>query len=337
MKAYLETEGSIVRLESEHLSVFSNATAEKPGGELLTEIPLFDLDEVVVDETVHISAPALTALLKRGIPVHFIDFKGSINGSSLPAPAAEAACRLLQYQRAMDSCRFVIQTARNLIEAKIYNQRRILQRLNTGHSQPIDETLARMDNLLLTLYATHDLQQILGCEGASTAAYFGAWQLFLPARFPFVQRSARPPRNPVNACISYAASLVYHELVTTLHIRGLDPGLGTLHRTENGRWSLALDLMEPFRPCVAEALAMRLFKLGMFDDADFQPHNGGIYLSRDGRRKFIREYEFRMQRTFFSEHYNHRTTMRQVLRDEATAYKACLSPDGAEFKPFHMN
>ena len=129
MKAYLETEGSIVRLESEHLSVFSNASAERPGRELLVEIPLFDLEEVVIDETVHITPPALTALLKRGIPVHYLDFKGSVIGSWLPTPTADAGSRMLQYQRTMDAGGFVMQTARNLIEAKIYNQRRILQRL----------------------------------------------------------------------------------------------------------------------------------------------------------------------------------------------------------------
>ena len=141
----------------------------------------------------------------------------------------------------------------------------------------------------------------------------------------------------MNACVSYAASLVYHELMTALHVKGLDPGLGNLHRTENGRWALALDIMEPFRPCVVEALTMRLFKLGMFDDPDFEARNGGVYLSRDGRRKFIKEYEFRMQRVFYSEHHGHRTTMRQIVRDEAESFKACLTEGGPDFKPFHMN
>ena len=134
MKAYLETRDSIVRLESEHLTVRSGQTTGKAKGELLLEIPLLDLEEVIVDETVHMSTPALTALLKRQIPVHFLDFKGGLTGSWLPATRSEGETRLLQYQRTIDTCGFAFSTARSLIEAKLYNQRRMLQRLESHRS-----------------------------------------------------------------------------------------------------------------------------------------------------------------------------------------------------------
>ena len=105
---------------------------------------------------------------------------------------------------------------------------------------------------------------------------------FLPAEFPFERRSHRPPHNAVNACLSFAYTLLYHDVVSALHARGLDPGLGLLHATENGRWSLALDLMEPFRPALADALTLRMMSHQMLSPADFQARDGGILSGRSG-------------------------------------------------------
>jgi hypothetical protein len=96
-----------------------------------------------------------------------------------------------------------------------------------------------------------DLASLRRHEGTSAAVFFAGWAKFLPVEFPFGQRSTRPPGNPVNACLSYLSAIVYGELLTHCAVRGLDPALGCLHESEDGRWSLPLDLMEPFRPALA--------------------------------------------------------------------------------------
>ena len=173
-------------------------------------------------------------------------------------------------------------------------------------------------------------------EGASTALYFRLWASFLPAAFPFEHRSARPPHNPVNACVSFGATLVYQELRAALHLAGLDAALGFFHQPQDDRYSLALDLMEPFRPAVAEALTLRLFNLGLLQAGHFEPSHGGIYLNAAGRKTFLQQYEQRLTKEFTSEHAGHRTTLRQQLRDTATAIKADLA-DPAAFRPFRLN
>ena len=142
--------------------------------------------------------------------------------------------------------------------------------------------------------------------------------------------------NPVNACISFGSTLLYNEAVAFIHAHGLDPALGLLHATENGRWSLALDLIEPFRPVFVEALAMDLFSHQILSAKHFEPKNGGVYLNEEGRKKFFLQYERRMERQFLSESVGHRSTLRQQLENQAVMYKSALeAPE--KFEPFLMN
>ena len=99
----------------------------------------------------------------------------------------------------------------------------------------------------------------------------------------------------MNACLSYLSALVYGELLTACSLRGLDPALGCLHGAEDGRWSLPLDLMEPFRPALTEALTLRLFSHRILQQRHFEAHDSGVWLNPEGRRTLILHYEQRLQ------------------------------------------
>jgi CRISPR-associated protein Cas1 len=336
-----------VHLVSEHLEVHGR-NPESDREELLREISLLDLDRLIVSETVHFTSPALGEILRRGIPIQFFSWNGQFLGNFLPAQNHHGLARLRQYQRTLDPA-FALQMAGRLVTAKLYNQRRVLQRLAANRnpadpsdpsapsgSSPLHVTLTWLDALFASLRASSTLDELRGYEGAATARYFQTWAAFLPAAFPFERRSTRPPLNPVNACISFGATLLYNEAVAFAHAHGLDPALGTLHATEDGRWSLALDLIEPFRPVLVEALALDLFSHQILNAGHFESKNGGCYLNEDGRKKFFLQYERRMERQFISEAVGHRTTLRQQLEQQAVQFKAALD-DPAKFEPFLMN
>ncbi|MGA2662126.1 MAG: CRISPR-associated endonuclease Cas1 [Verrucomicrobiota bacterium] len=391
---------SHIRLKSERLEVWGRNPASG-AEEILREIPIRDLDRLILAESVQISSPALAAVLRSGIPVSVLGWNGQFLGGFLPAANAHGLARLRQYQRTLDPD-FARQMAGRIITAKVYNQRRVLQRLlasrptvgqasppagehrdrtgiplaplaTVGQASPpageqascllptpsrppspaappgpspqsqtenqnseIQNTLSWLDALFHPISQSKTIDELRGYEGASTARYFQAWSAFLPPEFPFERRSTRPPLNAVNACISFGATLLYNEAVALVHAHGLDPSLGLLHYTEDGRWSLALDLIEPFRPALVEALALDLFSHQMLDENHFEPRNGGVYLNDDGRKKFILQYERRMERQFMSECAGHRTSLRQQLEDQAVMLKAALErPD--KFEPFLMN
>ena len=376
--AAINQHGCRISLNSERLEVFGRNEATERD-EVLREIPIRDLDRLIIAESVQITSQALAALLRAGIPVSVLGWGGQFLGGFLPAQNQHGLARLGQYQRTLEAP-FGLQMAGRIITAKLYNQRRVLQRLNASRSDvgqastpagsggvpaaspepgaspgaeppaegspaeppvpnqapTLQNTLGWLDAIFASLKTSQSIDELRGYEGASTARYFQAWASFLPEEFPFERRSTRPPLNAVNACISFGATLLYSEAVAFIHAHGLDPALGLLHTTENGRWSLALDLMEPFRPVLVEALALDLFNHQILNADHFEPRNGGVYLNEPGRKKFILQYERRMERQFLSECVEHRTTLRQQLEQQAVMYKAALE-DAAKFEPFLMN
>lgn len=362
--AAINQHGCRVSLKSERLEVFGrNDTTQR--NEVLRDIPLRDLDRLVVAESVQITSQALAALLRAGIPVSVLGWSGQFLGGFLPAQNDHGLARLRQYQRTLAPA-FGLQMAGRIVTAKLYNQRRVLQRLVASrptagqaprpvgpsdipaagihYPEPAPQSASQnpqaaiewLDAVFVSLSRSQTLDELRGYEGASTARYFQTWASFLPEQFPFERRSTRPPLNPVNACISFGATLLYSEAVAFIHSHGLDPALGILHATEDGRWSLALDLIEPFRPVLVEALALDLFSHQILNRGHFEPKNGGVYLNEDGRKKFFLQYERRMERQFLSEAVGHRTTLRQQVEQQAMMYKAALVED-AKFEPFLMN
>jgi len=349
--------GCHIRLSGERLEVFGpDPDSANPQGaareKLLREIPLRDVDRLIMGDSTHISTPAMCAMLEAGVAIQIFSWSGRCLGSFLPAQNKHGAARLLQYRRSLEPP-FATEISRRLIHAKLYNQRRLIQRVGASRGQLKDpnsaptlqgppqpgslrHTLAWLDSLFESITNAGSIDELRGFEGAATARYFQAWASFLPTHFPFEKRSTRPPLNAVNACISFGSTLIYNEMVGFIHGHGLDPAIGLLHTTEDGRWSLALDLMEPFRPVIVEALALDLFSHQILNQESFEARDGGVFLNELGRKKFFIQYERRLERQFMSEVLGHRTTLRQQLENQAVTFKSCLE-SGPHFEPFLMN
>jgi len=332
--AIVEQPDCRIRLRSERLVVHGRDAVSGEDGPLQA-IPLRELERLVINERVQISTQALAALMRASVPLVLTSLHGRFLGTCLPSPRPEGATRLAQYRCASD-VGFTMAMARALVLAKIRNQRRVIQRLAQTRGTDVSLALLALDGLRSFAATAESINQLRGAEGAASARYFAAWSEFLPEDFPFDHRSARPPHNPVNACISFGSALVYPELVARLHLRGLDPALGWLHATEDGRWSLALDLMEPYRPCLVEALALHLLSHRILRAEHFAPERGGVYLNAEGRKLYLLHYERRLTQELYSEHRGHRTTLRRDLDQAALDCKRALT-DPAGFSPFVMN
>lgn len=330
---------SKITLESERLVV---SYTDDEGTSQKRDLPLRDLERIIMGDGVSITSPALAEALRRLIPVSLIDGQGRFLGAFQPATLDHGAARLRHYQCTLDQG-FTQSIARKIIVAKIYNQRRLVQRVaanRRAEDKPVPSAvplaLESLDRSMAAASKADNLESLRGHEGHAAARYFSAWSSLLPGAFPFERRSTRPPLNPVNAVLSFSSTLIYQEMHSFIHAHGLDPALGLLHTTENGRWSLALDLMEPFRPVIGEALTLDLFSHKMLNESHFEPHQGGIYLNKTGRAKLILQYEKRMERQFMSEAAGHRTTIRQQLENQAILLKSALD-DPTKFEPFLMN
>ncbi len=329
----ITTPGTRVSLVSERLRIElpPNGTQPPP-----RDLPLADIERVVVSETCSLTTPALAELLRRDLPVAITDSCGRILGLAQP-PAPHRASRLAHYRAAGDAATSLA-LAVLFVEAKILNSRRVLQRLAANREPAgIQTALRTLQTAAATAVRTPNLDALRGCEGSAAATYFEAYGAFFPPTAPFERRSRRPPHNPPNAILSYAYTLLAAEAEACLHAAGLDPALGFLHEPADRRPSLALDLLEPFRAPVADAMALDLLSHGTLQpQPHFERRDGGVYLNTDGRRRFFVAYERRMDREFTSEQHGRRTTLRRELESQALALRTALV-DGEPFTPFLMN
>jgi CRISPR-associated endonuclease Cas1 len=339
---YLRTPGAKATLVSSHLRVeippSKELLAESPdASSIFRNIPLHDIERAFIDENASLSTPALCELLRRQIPVCFTSGRsGRILGHAL-VPSGRAATRLAHYKRTLEPG-FVLAVACALVDAKIANSRRVLQRLAANRE---DADCSRVNTLLendrRNALDASNLDILRGHEGTAAGRYFEALARFFPETCPFEHRSRRPPHNPANAILSYGYSLLSGELQTALHTTGLDPALGFLHDPDDTRPSLALDLAEPFRAPVVDGLALDLLNHKILRPNDhFEQRDGGCFLNREGRNLFIAHYERRLEREFTSEQSARRTTLRNEFLVQCRGLRdAILAAE--PFAPFLMN
>lgn len=342
---FLTTPGARASLVSERLRVETVPASSNGHGHghghgdaepIVRDIPLMDLEQVVVSESAHLTIAAIAELLRRDIPIVLTSRTDRVLGLCLP-PAPHSRARMEQYHRARDAA-FALALAINWVETKILNSRRVLQRL-AGNRREIEITpqLLALGRLAESCRAAASLDTLRGYEGTAAGHYFECYASFFPVHAPFERRSRRPPHNAANAILSYAYTLLAAEAEAFLHGIGLDPVIGFLHEPAERRASLALDLIEPFRAPTADAMALDLLSHGVLQPGShFEPKNGGVYLNPEGRRRFFVAYERRMEREFTSEQHGCRTTLRRELRNQCHAVKRAVL-EGEPFEPFLMN
>jgi len=302
----------------------------------IREIPLHDVEHIVLNESTHITIPALAECLRRNIPVILTAWNERVLGICIP-PVPHNAARLAQY-RFVNCPATRLRISSILVTAKILNSRRVLQRLAANRSQAsLDAVLEKLESLARRCNEASSLEDLRGYEGAAAGDYFAAYGLLYPPHCPFPGRSRRPPLDPPNAILSYAYSLMAAEMECAIYSAGLDPSLGFFHETEDRRPSLALDLIEPFRAPLADAMALDLISHRILsEDQHFERIEDGVYLNAVGRKRFFVSYERRMNREFVSEQTGQRTSLREEFRNQALSLRRHLQDEG-QFKAFLMN
>jgi CRISPR-associated endonuclease Cas1 len=333
----LLTPGTKASLVSERLRVQPPAGEE--GEEVAArDIPLVDVDHVLLGEHAALTTPALAELLRREIPVLVVASGLRLLGVCAP-PAALSVARLAQFRRTEDPA-FVRDVSAALVAAKLLNQRRVLQRLAANRT---DVAVGGPLNMLEQLAARSGrvglgaCDELRGIEGAGARCYFEALSGFFPPGAPMNGRTRQPPKDAPNAVLSYAYTIMTGEMTCHIHAVGLDPAVGCYHEPEDRRAALALDLIEPFRAPVADALALDLFSHGQLQPREhFEERDGGVFLNLAGRKRFHLAYERRLERAFKSRESGEHTTLRGEMRACALAIKMSIV-ESRPFAPFRMN
>lgn len=304
-----------VKLESDHLVIHRHLPQEdEPEMETL---PVRDVDRVLVVGAPAVTMPVLARFLDRDIPCVFLTKGGRWRGLLQSGISYNVARRMRQYDAFRDpgAC---LPLARETVVAKLQNARRVIQRLCSNRSLPMvtGEHAAGLAAGMAQARNADSVDELRGVEGIGSFHYFRLLARFFPGDFPFGTRSRRPPLDPANALLSFAYTCLMNECLSAIALHGLDSALGFMHQDRERSPSLALDLMEPFRPAFADLFVLNLLNHGRFDpDRDFQrdPDTGGWYLDEGGRQVFLPACEAALTRPFLPRGESTHVTFRQAI------------------------
>lgn len=273
----------------------------KANKETLLDVPLLKVEGVVVLGRATVSPAVVTELLERHIPLSFLTQNGRYLGRLEPEVTKNIFVRKAQWQAAGESSR-AVHVVRGFVRGKLKNYRNsLLRKERESPNINLSAEIARLDAAIAPIDRTASIDSLRGLEGAGSAAYFGCFdQLIKGSLFQFEARRRRPPTDPVNALLSFGYSLLRHDVQGAVNIVGFDPYLGYLHVERYGRPSLALDLMEEFRPLVVDAVVRSLINKRSLAPDDFttEPISGAVSLAKEGLHTFLRAYEVKKQSKF---------------------------------------
>ena len=314
---YVQTPGARLRKSGERLVV---ETEEES-----VEVPMIDVSQVALFGPVSVTTPALHALMRAEIAVSWFSTGGWFLGHTVGTGNGNVAVRQAQYRAAFDG-RSSLAFARDLVAAKVRNARTMLRRnwRVSGDAEAKNEVLVRLKRIVQRVPRAQDDGQLLGVEGEAAAIYFSCFEKMLGtgakeglAAFAFSKRNRRPPTDPVNAMLSLAYALLTRVFTTTISATGLDPYLGFYHRPRHGRPALALDLMEPFRPIVADSCVIQAVNNGEVKPGDFVFNGPACALKPGGRKAFIAAFERRMEQETTHPLFGYRVSMRRLIEVQA--------------------
>jgi CRISPR-associated protein Cas1 len=324
---YVQEQGAKVGKSGERLNVTKKK--EKLGSARLTEV-----SHLVLMGNVQVSTQALHLLMGKGVPVIHFSTGGWLHGISHGNEVENAYGRAAQYQAAADPARCRAFAA-EVVRAKVANQRILIQRnAREADGRAVVADLARQmktfspDNF-------SDLDTLRGWEGQAAARYFSVFNDMLKVgqlpEFLFTHRNRRPPKDPVNALLSFAYALLAKECTGALLGEGLDPWWGLYHQPRHGRPALALDLMEPFRPIIADSTVITAINTGMVSPTDFIINSNGCALLPKGRKAFLRAWESRLDQLYTHPLFDYRCSWRTMIRIQARLLVRWLKNDIPEW------
>jgi CRISP-associated protein Cas1 len=358
--AYVMEQNASVSCDGERLLI-------KKGNTLLHALHLFKLDQLVLFGNVSLTPQAITRLLKENVDTVFMTSNGRYRGRLQAPHSKNISLRMEQFRKLVDAA-FCLQTARSLVEGKISNLRGVLLRLNRSREGlSLEDHILSLKRLAEKVGAAEDLDVLRGYEGRAAVVYFeGFSRGFLADGVTFTKRVRRPPTDPVNALLSLGYTFLFNTVLAACSLVGFDPYLGCLHSVEYGRPSLALDLMEEWRPIMVDALVLSVFNLktlglqdfvqsapseseleeadddlleGAATDAegtDARPSVLPVKLTDAGFRKFITQYERKAAQQVRFHLSGQNLTYRDCIREQVRHFARYLRGEENAYQPMSL-
>jgi len=323
-------------------------------GKELESVPSFKVEQLILMGNIQITSQAIKFLLTEGIDTVFLTVNGKYRGRLVSTFSKNIDLRRIQFRK-LEEPDFVLSLAKKFVAGKLGNYRLLLRRYQKeAQKEEVEKAIHSLRRLLEKVEEPINLDALRGMEGSGSAAYFAVLgHLIKSPEFRFEKRTRRPPRDPVNVLLSFGYTLLANTVQTFIDLSGLDPYLGSLHSPDYGRPSLALDLMEEFRPVLVDTVMLRVVNTKAITMKDFfvpeeappLPENGEledigpsdypILLTYEGTKKWITMYEKRLAELTFYPITEQRLTYRQICEQQVRLFIRHLKGEG-DYRSFTL-
>ncbi|HET92276.1 MAG TPA: CRISPR-associated endonuclease Cas1 [Chloroflexi bacterium] len=343
---YITTQGAKLCYRKRRLVV--EKVNQRGEGVEVAAVPAVHVDQVLIFGNVSVTTPALSYLLASEIDTTFLTRRGRYKGRLVGPSGGNGQLRMRQYQRALDE-EWALETARAIVTTKLHNTRTLLRRYarrrRTAEIGPPQETDAlesaadQLSDLIARAERCRTVNSLNGVEGRGAAVYFSVFRCLIQGEeWEFAGRNRRPPRDPVNALLSFGYTVLTHNVESAVRAVGLDPYIGFLHQVAYNRPSLALDLVEEFRAIVVDSVVLRCLNNQIIRPRHFYVTPDGDYpviIDDEGRTLLIRELEARFNLTFKHPDTEETVTYRRCFELQARRLARCLQ-SGKPYRPFKV-
>jgi CRISPR-associated protein Cas1 len=307
---YVQEQGAVVGRAGEEAEV-------RKSGEVLARVKLMELSQLSLYGNVQVTTQLLHELCEREIPICYFSYGGWFYGVTRGMEHKNVELRMRQYAACSDDVtRAPIASA--IIEGKVRNCRTMLRR---NCDEQNANALAALNELAGRASSCRDPEELLGIEGSAARVYFMEFNKMIKAdgwsHLAFEERNRRPPRDPINAMLSYLYAILAKDAMVTALTVGLDPYIGFLHRTKYGKPAMALDLMEEFRPLVADSTVISVMNNREVGPEDFVVRGTSAAMKDGARKTLIRAYERRMDTLIRHPLFGYTVSYRRIMEVQA--------------------
>lgn len=325
---YVTEQYTTLRKEDERIKLFK-------GKELLVDIPIFKVKQVVIFGEVTVTASTIKLLADNKISLCYLTEWGKFISRMDGDVTKNVIVRLKQYDNHIDIDGGSVKFAKNFVLGKIKNSRTVMMKSNRSDSksEKFKSAIDELDRLEKKLLNEKSVDSIRGIEGKAAAVYFSVFSEMIKGDFVFESRNKRPPKDPINAMLSFGYVLLGNEMASALAAIGLDPYIGFLHRMRYGRSSLALDLMEEFRSLFVDRLVLSIVNNKILKEEDFENVLGEVKMSKKGIKKFLQAYEGRKYDEIYHPVFKYKTNYQQCFHLQARLLSKALMEE-VEYTPF---
>lgn len=296
-------------------------------------IPVENTLEILIFGEVTINKKLLDFLSQAEILLHFFNYYGYYTGTFYPREHYNSGYMILKQAQAYSDEKIRLRLAKSFVSGAVDNILKVLVYYK-NRGKEVASVIENIEALKQRIAECVSNDELMAIEGNCREYYYGGFDKIVEdEEFGFEKRSRQPPRNRMNALVSFGNSLLYTVVLSEIYKTHLDPRIGFLHTTNFRRFTLNLDAAEIFKPIIVDRVIFTLLNKQMIDENDFEEKLGGIYLKEKGRKVFVEQFDERLRSTISDKGLGRNISYRSLIRRELYKLEKDLMGD-KEYKPF---